>query len=349
MLPVADLEGGGDGGVDLVVRHLPHPEAELRDVDACRRRWTAEVRDRGHASTVCRVSAFRAATPGGGNNTGPQHVLGTATLRGWPRGDTKALGSEAMAPHSTHPSPRSSSPTVARSPCASRGPARTRHRLRRRLRRSGPRRAAREGRRRGLRARRHDPRATPTSCRTSSSRSPARPAPTPSTPATASSPRTPPSPRPSSTPGLTWIGPSPAAIDSLGDKVKARHIAAKADAPLVPGTADPVEDADEVVDVRQGARAAGRHQGGLRRRRARPQGRPHPRGDPRAVRLGHPRGGRRLRPRRVLRRAVPRQARATSRPSAWPTPTATSSSSRPATARCSAATRSSSRRRPRRS
>ena len=47
--------------------------------------------------------------------------------------------------------------------------------------------------------------------------------------------------------GLTWIGPSPEAIDSLGDKVKARHIAARADAPLVPGTADPVADADEIV------------------------------------------------------------------------------------------------------
>ncbi|GAB3578309.1 acetyl/propionyl/methylcrotonyl-CoA carboxylase subunit alpha [Calidifontibacter terrae] len=47
--------------------------------------------------------------------------------------------------------------------------------------------------------------------------------------------------------GLTWIGPSPAAIDSLGDKVKARHIATKAGAPLVPGTNDPVKGADEVV------------------------------------------------------------------------------------------------------
>ena len=43
--------------------------------------------------------------------------------------------------------------------------------------------------------------------------------------------------------GLTWIGPSPEAIDSLGDKVKARHIAASANAPLVPGTPDPVADA----------------------------------------------------------------------------------------------------------
>jgi acetyl-CoA/propionyl-CoA carboxylase biotin carboxyl carrier protein len=47
--------------------------------------------------------------------------------------------------------------------------------------------------------------------------------------------------------GLTWIGPPPAAIDSLGDKVKARHIAQRAGAPLVPGTTDPVGGADEVV------------------------------------------------------------------------------------------------------
>ncbi|WP_040338447.1 acetyl/propionyl/methylcrotonyl-CoA carboxylase subunit alpha [Candidatus Blastococcus massiliensis] len=47
--------------------------------------------------------------------------------------------------------------------------------------------------------------------------------------------------------GLTWIGPSPEAIVALGDKVQARHIATKAGAPLVPGTKDPVKDADEVV------------------------------------------------------------------------------------------------------
>jgi acetyl-CoA/propionyl-CoA carboxylase biotin carboxyl carrier protein len=47
--------------------------------------------------------------------------------------------------------------------------------------------------------------------------------------------------------GLVWVGPGPAAIDALGDKVKARHIALAADAPLVPGTADPVEGPDEVV------------------------------------------------------------------------------------------------------
>ncbi|MEP9384055.1 acetyl/propionyl/methylcrotonyl-CoA carboxylase subunit alpha [Nocardioides cheoyonin] len=51
--------------------------------------------------------------------------------------------------------------------------------------------------------------------------------------------------------GLIWIGPSPAAIDALGDKVRARHIAEKVGAPLAPGTKDPVESADEVVAFAQ--------------------------------------------------------------------------------------------------
>ncbi|WP_298582583.1 biotin carboxylase N-terminal domain-containing protein [uncultured Kocuria sp.] len=47
--------------------------------------------------------------------------------------------------------------------------------------------------------------------------------------------------------GLTWIGPPPAAIAKLGDKVAARHIAEKVDAPQVPGTTDPVTSAEEVL------------------------------------------------------------------------------------------------------
>ena len=48
--------------------------------------------------------------------------------------------------------------------------------------------------------------------------------------------------------GLIWIGPPPEAIDALGDKVKARHIANRANANMVPGTADPVETTQEVID-----------------------------------------------------------------------------------------------------
>jgi acetyl-CoA/propionyl-CoA carboxylase biotin carboxyl carrier protein len=49
------------------------------------------------------------------------------------------------------------------------------------------------------------------------------------------------------TAGLTWIGPPPEAIEALGDKVRARHIALEAGAPLTPGTPDPVRDAGEVL------------------------------------------------------------------------------------------------------
>jgi len=48
--------------------------------------------------------------------------------------------------------------------------------------------------------------------------------------------------------GLIWIGPSPAAIEALGDKAKAKHIAQKANAPLAPGLPDAVQDADEIVE-----------------------------------------------------------------------------------------------------
>jgi acetyl-CoA/propionyl-CoA carboxylase biotin carboxyl carrier protein len=47
--------------------------------------------------------------------------------------------------------------------------------------------------------------------------------------------------------GLIWIGPPPSAISSLGDKVSARRIAAKAGAPLVAGTKDPVSGHEEVT------------------------------------------------------------------------------------------------------
>ena len=47
--------------------------------------------------------------------------------------------------------------------------------------------------------------------------------------------------------GLIWIGPPPAAISALGDKVSARRIAAAAGAPLVAGTKDPVTGHGEVL------------------------------------------------------------------------------------------------------
>ncbi len=47
--------------------------------------------------------------------------------------------------------------------------------------------------------------------------------------------------------GMIWIGPSPEAIEALGDKVTARHVAEKVGAPLAPGTPGPVAGADEVI------------------------------------------------------------------------------------------------------
>ncbi|MFF5295821.1 acetyl/propionyl/methylcrotonyl-CoA carboxylase subunit alpha [Paractinoplanes globisporus] len=51
--------------------------------------------------------------------------------------------------------------------------------------------------------------------------------------------------------GLTWIGPTPQTIRDLGDKVTARHIAQRAGAPLVAGTAEPVADAGEIIAFAQ--------------------------------------------------------------------------------------------------
>jgi acetyl-CoA/propionyl-CoA carboxylase biotin carboxyl carrier protein len=48
--------------------------------------------------------------------------------------------------------------------------------------------------------------------------------------------------------GLIWIGPSADAIEKLGDKVSARHIAEKVGAPLAPGTINPVSGAEEVLE-----------------------------------------------------------------------------------------------------
>ncbi|MEG0199775.1 MAG: biotin carboxylase N-terminal domain-containing protein, partial [Comamonas sp.] len=51
--------------------------------------------------------------------------------------------------------------------------------------------------------------------------------------------------------GLAWIGPRPDTIAKLGDKVEARKIALKVGAPLVAGTPDPVQSADEVLAFAQ--------------------------------------------------------------------------------------------------
>jgi acetyl-CoA/propionyl-CoA carboxylase, biotin carboxylase, biotin carboxyl carrier protein len=47
--------------------------------------------------------------------------------------------------------------------------------------------------------------------------------------------------------GLVWIGPPPEAIEAMGSKVTARRLMQEAGVPVIPGTTDPVESADEVI------------------------------------------------------------------------------------------------------
>src|SRR5829696_1087047 len=46
--------------------------------------------------------------------------------------------------------------------------------------------------------------------------------------------------------GIVWIGPPPAAIEVMGSKVSARERMRTAGVPIIPGTTEPVESADEV-------------------------------------------------------------------------------------------------------
>ncbi|WP_248518293.1 acetyl-CoA carboxylase biotin carboxylase subunit [Salinarchaeum laminariae] len=48
--------------------------------------------------------------------------------------------------------------------------------------------------------------------------------------------------------GLTWVGPNGDAMESLGEKTKARTIMNDADVPIVPGTKEPVTEVDEVLE-----------------------------------------------------------------------------------------------------
>ena len=48
--------------------------------------------------------------------------------------------------------------------------------------------------------------------------------------------------------GLKWIGPSPEAIELLGDKLSARALAVEVDAPLAPGTGEPLSTWEEARD-----------------------------------------------------------------------------------------------------
>lgn len=48
--------------------------------------------------------------------------------------------------------------------------------------------------------------------------------------------------------GLVWIGPPPAVMRELGDKVSARKVAKRANVPVVPGTEDAVDSLDDALE-----------------------------------------------------------------------------------------------------
>ncbi len=165
------------------------------------------------------------------------------------------------------------------------------------------------------------------------------PAPTPSTRATASCRRTPPSPGPSSTPGSTWIGPPPAAIDAMGSKVEAKQLMAAAGVPVLAELdPDSVTAADLPVLVKASAGGGGR---GMRVVRELAELAEAVERRERRGRLGV------RRPDRLLRAATSRPA-GTSRCRSWPTRTARCGRWGSGSARSSAVTRRSSRRRRRR-
>lgn len=47
--------------------------------------------------------------------------------------------------------------------------------------------------------------------------------------------------------GLVWVGPSPAAITAMGDKIAARNLMEAAGVPVAPGTKDPVSSAEDAL------------------------------------------------------------------------------------------------------
>ena len=134
-------------------------------------------------------------------------------------------GVESRIRSNSMPSVVFSSPTAARSPCASRGPpgrwAIETVGVYAEADAGGLPRAARWTAR--SRSARGPPSETYLSSPARCSRPRARPAPTRSTRATASCRRTRPSRAPSTAAGLVWVGPPPAAIEEMGDKLRSRE------------------------------------------------------------------------------------------------------------------------------
>jgi len=52
--------------------------------------------------------------------------------------------------------------------------------------------------------------------------------------------------------GMVWIGPPPSAIDAMGSKTAARKLMSAAGVPVVPGTVEPLNDAEEAKRIAHG-------------------------------------------------------------------------------------------------
>ncbi len=108
--------------------------------------------------------------------------------------------------------------------------------------------------------------------------------------------------------GLIWVGPPPGGhrrARRQGQGPAHRRARGRAARRRHQG---PRERRRRGHRLRRRARPPRRHQGGVRRRRPRPEGRPRARRDRRPLRVGRARGRVGVRSRRVLRREVPRQA-----------------------------------------
>jgi acetyl/propionyl-CoA carboxylase alpha subunit len=56
--------------------------------------------------------------------------------------------------------------------------------------------------------------------------------------------------------GLTWIGPPPEAIEAMGSKIAARARMAAAGVPIVPGTTEPLESVERLVELARARRTS---------------------------------------------------------------------------------------------
>ena len=67
--------------------------------------------------------------------------------------------------------------------------------------------------------------------------------------------------------GMVFVGPTPEAIRTMGDKAAAREAAMRAGVPTVPGSAGVVDSIEEAVSIAARHRLSGDDQGIGRRRR----------------------------------------------------------------------------------